>query len=198
MRPILAVAFIAWVEIACPPGLAAQTASARSWRQCTFVDVLAGDLAAPSSPERALAGAALGWEADHRISIEGSGLWLLPREGDKAFATELKVLANLRRPHRLVPFVGAGIGLYHASFDATTGSLPDFYRRRLTPNVVSQQQGFTDPSFVFQGGLNLFTNSHVSIRPDVAVRLVTRDSQAYALTAVAAHVTYHFGAHDAN
>jgi hypothetical protein len=196
MRPILVVALIAWAEIACPPGLAAQTASAQSWRHCTFVDVSAGDLAAPSSPQRALTGAALGWEVNHRMSIEGSGLWLFPRQDDNGFAAELKLLANLRRPGRVVPFVGAGIGLYHASFDTTNGSLPDFYERRVTPSVVSHRQGFTDPSFVFQGGFNLFTNAHVSIRPDVALRLVTGDSHAYALTAVAAHVTYHFGVHD--
>ena len=196
MRPILVVALIAWAEIACPPGLAAQTASAQSFRHCTFVDVSAGDLAAPSSQQRALAGGALGWEVNHRISIEGSGLWLFPRESDNGFAAELKLLANLRRPHLLVPFVGVGIGLYHASFDTTTGSLPDFYERRVTASVVSHRQSFTDPSFVFQGGLNLFMTSHVSIRPDVAVRLVTGDSHAYALTAFAAHVTYHFGVHD--
>jgi hypothetical protein len=195
MRPILAVAFIAWAEIACPPDLAAQTASSQSWRHGTFVDVSVGDMTAPSAQQRALMGSALGWEVNHRISIEGSGLWLFPREGDNGFATELTVLANLRRPHRLVPFLGVGIGLYHASFD-TTGSVPDFYERRLTPSVLSQHQGFTDPSFVFQGGFNLFTSTHLSIRPDVVVRLVTADSHGYALTAFAAHVTYHFGAHD--
>jgi hypothetical protein len=196
MRPILAVAFITWAEIACPSGLAAQTASSDPWRHCTFVDVSAGDLAAPSSQQRALASGALGWEVNHRISIEGSALWAFPRESDNGFAAELKLLANLRQPHSIVPFVGAGIGLYHASFD-TTGSVPDFYEQRLTPSLVSHRQDFTDPSFVFLGGFNLFTSSHVSIRPDVAVRIVAGDSHAYALTAFAAHVTYHFGVHDA-
>jgi hypothetical protein len=197
MRHILIVALIAWAGIACPSRLAAQTASSQSWRHCTFVDVSAGDLAAPSSPQRALTGAALGWEVTHRFSIEGSGLWLVPRESDKGFATELTLLANIGQPRRIVPFVGAGVGLYHASFDTTNGTVPDFYERRLTPSVVSHRQGFTDPSFVLLGGFNLFTNAHVSIRPDVTVRLVTGDSHAYALTAFAAHVTYHFGVHDA-
>jgi hypothetical protein len=196
MRPILAVVLIAWVEIACPPGLAAQTASSRSWRHCTFVDASAGDLAAPSSPQRAFASGGLGWEVNHRISIEGSALWAFPRESANGFAADLKLLANLRQPHRIVPFVGAGIGLYHASFD-TTGLIPEFYERRLTPSVVSHSQAFTDPSFVFLSGVNLFTNAHISIRPDVAVRLVTGDSHAHALTAFAAHVTYHFGVHNA-
>jgi hypothetical protein len=196
MRPILAVAFITWAEIACPSGLAAQTASSDPWRHCTFVDVSVGDLAAPSSLQRALASGGLGWEVNHRISIEGSALWAFPRGSDNGFAADLTLLANLRQPRRIVPFAGAGIGLYHASFD-TTGSIPEFYERRLTPSVVSHRQDFTDPSFVFLGGVNLFTSSHVSIRPDVAVRLVTGDSRAYALTALAAHVTYHFGVHNA-
>jgi hypothetical protein len=197
MRPILAVAFmVACAQVAHPPVLAAQTASSQPWRHCTFVDVSVGDMTAPSSQQRALAGAALGWEINRRVTVEGSGLRLFPRQDDNGFAADLTLLANLRRPHRVVPFVGAGIGLYHASFD-TTGSVPDFYERRLTPSVVSHRQGFTDPSWVVRGGLNLFTTSHVSIRPDVALRLVTGDSHVYPVTAVAAHVTYHFGVHDA-
>jgi hypothetical protein len=141
-------------------------------------------------------GTALGWEINHRVEIEGTGAWLAGHHDDRAFAAELKVLASLTRPNTVVPFVGAGVGMYRASFDAASGALPDFYQRRFVGSALNTQHTFTDPSFVFATGLDIFTGRHLSIRPDVSVRLVTRSPDAYAVTMAALRVTYHFEVHD--
>jgi len=61
---------------------------------------------------------------------------------------------------------------------------------------VGTQQTFTDPSLVFVAGLDIFTGRHLSIRPDVSVRLVTTSPDAYAATMAALRATYHFEVHD--
>jgi hypothetical protein len=63
-------------------------------------------------------------------------------------------------------------------------------------SALNTRQTFTDPSFVFAAGLDIFTGRHLSIRPDVSVRLVTSSADAYAVTMAALRVTYHFEVHD--
>jgi hypothetical protein len=133
---------------------------------------------------------------NHWFSIEGGGTWLAARQADDGFAAELKALVNVTRPNRVVPFVGAGIGLYRASFDTARGPLPDFYQRRLTGSPLTARPTFTDPSFVLGTGVDFFMGSHVSVRPDLSVRFVTRNSESYAVTLATMHVTYHFEVHD--
>jgi len=93
-------------------------------------------------------GTALGWEINHWVEVEGTGAWLAGHHDDHAFAAELKVLAALTRPNTVVPFVGAGVGMYRATFDAASGTLPHFYQGRLVASSVGTQQTFTDPSLV--------------------------------------------------
>jgi hypothetical protein len=119
---------------------------------------------------------------------------MVPRQQDSAFAAELKAMQNLRWPATIVPFVGAGIGLYRASFDTTKAIPPSFYARRMTPSELGKQTTFTDPSFVVETGINIFPEQHLSIRPGLSVRLVTRDSNTYAVTTVGVNMAYHFEA----
>ena len=174
--------------------MSAQTVS--DWRHGTTLDAFAGAAMASSADTRGALGGAVGWELNHRFSIEGAGTWLAARQADDAFAAELKALVNLTRPRRVVPFLGAGLGLYRASFDVARGPLPDFYQRRLKESALSARQTFTDPSFVLMTGVDVFTGRHVSFRPDLSVRFVTRDSETYAVTLAMLHLTYHFEEHD--
>jgi hypothetical protein len=192
---LLAIALFVVSLIAFVPPASTQTVSGKEWNHGTTLDVFAGSATA-SSETRGTLGAALGWEINHWVELEGTGAWLVARQGDEAFAAELKVLANLMRPNTVVPFLGAGVGMYRASFETTSGALPGFYQRRLVGSLLGTQQSFIDPSFIFAGGFNVFTGRHFSIRPDLSVRLVTRASDTYAVTMATVYMTYHFEVHD--
>jgi hypothetical protein len=130
------------------------------------------------------------------MEVEGTGAWLLPNHRDTAFAAELKLLANLTRERTVVPFVGGGVGLYRSSFDMARGPLPEFYQRRSMGRPLGTSLSFTDPSLVLEGGANVFTASHLSIRPDLSVRLVTRASHVHTVTMATMYITYHFEKHE--
>lgn len=192
---ILAVGALVVGVMALVAPVSAQTPSGNLWDHGTTLDVFAGG-ATTSAETRGLLGGAVGWEINHWVQLEGTGAWLAARQGDEAFAAELKVLANLTRPNRVVPFLGAGVGMYRTSFDATSSAIPDFYQRRIVALPAGVRQTFTDPSFVLAGGVNVFTGRHFSIRPDLSVRLVTRASDTYAVAMATMFVTYHFEVHD--
>jgi hypothetical protein len=120
----------------------------------------------------------------------------VPRHDDRGFSAELSALVNLTRPTKVVPFVGGGVGLYIASFDTTAGSLPDFYQKRIPQDSPVTHRTFTDPSFVFTGGVDILATPRWSIRPDVSVKLVTDGSSAYAIAIAAVRIAYHFEFHD--
>jgi hypothetical protein len=171
----------------------AQTAIPQDWTHGTTLEVFGGAVTASSADTRGAMGAGFGWELTHWVAIEGSGMWLAAHEGDEAFAAELKALVNVTPPNVVVPFFGAGVGLYRAAFDSPA-NLPGFYQQRLASSA-STHPTFTDPSFVFAAGVNTFTTSHFSIRPDVSVRIVTRSADSYAVAMAGVHVTYHFEMH---
>ena len=172
----------------------APAAPENPWRHGTTLGLSAGS-ATDSSDTRATLGAGVGWEFNQRIELEGSGAWLAARAGDSAFAAELKMVANLRRPAPVVPFLSAGIGMYRASFETTNGAMPTFYQRPADSSAGTLRT-FTDPSFVFAGGIDIFASGHFSVRPEVSVRLVTHASSVYPVTMVRLHATYHFELHE--
>jgi hypothetical protein len=193
---ILTIGAFVVSQITWSPAVWAQTAPRHVWSHGTTLDISAGAATASSAETRGTLGAAFGWEIDHRVSLEGTGTWIAAKQTDEAFAAELKALVNLTRPNRVVPFVGAGVGLYRATFDPTRGALPAFYQRHHTSSAFTTPPTFTDPSLVLTAGVNIFTGQHVSIRPDLSIRRVTRASDSYAVTMATVHVTYHFEVHD--
>jgi hypothetical protein len=189
------VAFII-VQIAHASVASAQATATHEWSHGTVLTVLGGAAAAPSADTRATLGGGFGWEINHRFSVEGSGAWLVPRRDDHGFAADLTALVNLTRPAKVVPFVGGGVGLYIASFDTTAGPLPDFYQKRLPQDSLVTHRTFTDPSFVFTGGVDILATPRWSIRPEVSVKLVTDGSSAYTITTAGICAAYHFEFHD--
>ena len=166
------------------------------WDHGTKLSVFTG--AAMASPEtRGTFGMSIGWEINHRVELEGAGAWLVGRQGDDAFAAEMKVSGNLTRPQTVVPFVAAGVGLYHASFDTTRGALPDFYQRRLAGLPIGTLASFNDPSLVIAGGANFFVGRHFTVRPDVSLRLAINSSDTFPVPMATVYLSYHFEEHNA-
>jgi hypothetical protein len=175
--------------------VSAQTAPSNPWSHGTTLDLFGGGALAPSADMRGALGGTIGWEVNRHLEIEGAGTWIVPRERDQAFMAELKGVFNLTGPNAAVPFVGAGVGMYLATFDAGSSSIPAFYQARMAGAVAGSSQSFTDPSLILAGGFNITGSRHVSLRPEVSVRWVLHDSDSYAVTMLAVHFIYHFEDH---
>jgi hypothetical protein len=153
----------------------AQTDATNAWSRGTTLDVFVGTATTPKMMETF--GAALGWELTHRFEIQGVAAWLPHRHVTDEFAADLKLLMNLTRPSRFVPYVGGGAGLYQGVFD----------RARTE----------TDPTAVIAAGAHLYVRPHWSIRPEAVMRIVIDRSHAYRVTTVVFAVAYHFEEHAA-
>jgi hypothetical protein len=196
-RRVLLATALATAQIASVSIASAQTYPDHPWTHGSTLQLFGGAATASSSDTRPTFGAGLGWEINRWVAVEGSGSWLFAQHGDEAFAAEMTAVTSLTRPGTVVPYLGAGFGMYIASFD-NGATMPPFYQQRVTSSAVGARQTFTDPAFVFAAGANIFTGTHVSLRPDVTLRLVTRGSDTYPVTTVALHFSYHFEAHGAN
>ena len=191
-RPAIGVFAAILLALAWP--ISAQTAG-NQWSHGTTLDLFGGAALAPDADARGALGGTIGWEINHHVEIEGAGTWIIPRQSDQAFTAELKGIVNLTNPNTAVPFVGAGVGMYLATFDAGSASIPPFYQPRMSGAPAGSSQSFTDPSLVLTGGVSIHTGRHVSFRPEVSVRWVLHDSDSYAVTVVAVHAIYHFEDH---
>ncbi len=164
-----------------------------TWSRGTTLELFAGAAKAPPNTGTAV-GAAVGWELNHFVELEGLGAWLAERRGASAFTAEFKGLVNLMQPARIVPYATAGLGMYRATFDKSAATLPHFYAQRLEISDAARTS-FTDPSFVFGGGLNVYLARHVSVRPEVTLRLVTNGLDVYRVTMVDFSLAYHVEEH---
>ena len=188
MRWIALLAFVAISTTA-----SAQTTPANAWGRGTTLEIFGGTATATPNTT-GIFGAALGWELTHQTEIHGVAAWLTQRNGSEAFAADLRLLINLTRPSRIVPYVGGGAGLYRGSFD-TSRALPHFYQRRIAADGMRRATTFTDPTAVLAAGAHLYVARHLSIRPEAAVRLVTDDSRVYRVTTVTFSLAYHVEEH---
>jgi Outer membrane protein beta-barrel domain len=180
-----------------PCAAAAQPpAPTSAWAHGTTVNAFAGG-AAESSRTRALLGGSFGWEITPGIGIEASGSWLDRGTDADAFLADLTGQVALTPPTRIVPFVEGGIGFYRATFGQAATDIPAFYRRRLMGQgfMAASKHTFTDPAFVFGGGVNIYLNRHVAIRPTVNAIVVHRDAANHTLAEFAVHLAYHFEQH---
>ena len=171
MKRISQVAGLWLLVLMAAASAAAQPAIKGDWGHGTTLNVFAG-AATDSSTTGELAGAAVGWEITPRLALEGTGAWFDRGAGADAFAATVKLQAALSARSRWVPFVSAGAGLYHASFDPNATTIPGFYHRRIEQGTLaaSDDATFTDPALVLGGGVNLFVKRHVALRPTVALK----------------------------
>lgn len=183
------------VNLMLAAAVAAQGPPPDLWRHGATATV-AGGAASASSDTAAHTSASIGWEIGPRLGLDGTAFWFDRLNGGDAFAGTLSLQVNLLAPHRAVPFVQAGFGMYHAAFDASHHDLPSFYADRLPTGARAAALAiFTDPVSLVGGGVSVFVTGHLAVRPEASLLLVTRQSHAYAVTTVGIRAVYHFEEH---
>ena len=174
-----------------------------AWGQTTTEDwrrgtTLAGFIgaASPSSETSAAAGAALGWELTPHFTIEGRAIWMDAGHRADSFAALLGVRVPLLPARPFVPFVSAGAGVFLATFDSTSSTMPHFYQRRMMSGSTGFQ-GRTFEDFVASlgGGADVFLARHLALRPEVAVLIVTTTSDTRTVPVLGVQLAYHFESH---
>ncbi len=176
---------------------AAQTPPAgNQWNHATELGVLGGFTTASVGDGGTLAGTAA-WQVNPWIAIEGRGTWIDRGVGANAFAADLSGLLNLGRKSSVTPFVGAGYGLYRASFDSTGQAMPGFYRRRLLDGstFAVNAVAFTDPATRLTAGVDILTRRHLTIRPEASVLLVRSGGETNTMVTVGVRLGYRFEDH---
>jgi hypothetical protein len=186
------VMVVATLLLAVAARASAQTAP-MDWRHGTILSGFAG-IQATSSDVSPAAGVGLGWEVTRRLSFEGRGTWFNVNEGPSDFTATLATHVALLRPRRAVPFVSAGVGMYRATVNSAWADLPDFYRLRLSPDAPGNHT-FQDFLMTFGGGVNVFVGSHLALRPEANLMLVTTTNDARPVGMYGLQVVYHFEAH---
>jgi opacity protein-like surface antigen len=166
------------------------------WSSGTTIDLFAGGASA-SGNAGPVAGGAAGWELTPWLGVDGNLTWLKTFGNAEAFTTALNARAHFLTNRAVSPYVRAGFGLYRTSFSSASVDVPDFYRRRTadaSPGFDSSYR-FTDPAWVFGGGVTIFRSHHVAIHPAAETIVVRRDAQSYVVASVTVHVSYHFELH---
>lgn len=182
------------ISCCCTAGVAvAQTSSPNPWGYGTTLSGAAG-VAIDSEHTGSALGAGVGWELTPKVAIEGSASWLDRGAGADAFTAALKFRAAMFRSERAAPFLSAGVGMYRATYTREAREVPTFHRRRMMPGLT-EGQTFTDPALVLGGGVNVFFNRHIAVRPDLEAMVVMRDSHRYVVTTAAIHLAFHFEDH---
>jgi len=165
------------------------------WSRATTLNALAG-AAFDSGHAGPLIGGTVGWEVLPGLAIEGSGTWLDFGHRSSAYAGALTVRARLFGRRTIDPFVQGGVGMYRASFGPGDDTMPNFYQRRMGPGPHGLgQTTFTDPTLLVGGGVNVFINRHLAIRPDLLATFVLRGGHQHVVTSIGVHAVYHFEDH---
>lgn len=194
---LMAIACLAqpWLAQAQPPLQTSTPLQESPWSRGTIISGFGGITAEPAQTGP-LFGGSVGWDLTRRVAIDGSGAWAEFADGADAFSAAIKLRTSLAWWGGTVPFVEAGVGLYRASFESSTGDIPGFYRQRLDEaEATGAARTFTDPSLVFGGGLNVGITRTLKLRPDVEVAVVLHDSRSHAVPSFRLHLVYVFEDH---
>jgi hypothetical protein len=93
-----------------------------------------------------------------------------------------------------VPYLGGGAGVHWQAFDPGA-TMPPFYAQRVTDLPGPTRTTFRDPTLVIGGGANVYVATHMSVRPDLTLRLVMDGSDTYKVTTLSFSLIYHFEEH---
>ena len=92
----------------------------------------------------------------------------------------------------MVPFALAGFGMYGATVAPRSPDVPAFYRDRLPSDA--DRPVFEDLLLVFGGGADVFVASHLTLRPEVTLYVITTRNDRLRRTVYGVHLAYHFEA----
>lgn len=182
------------LAIALASPAAAQNDPQPAGERGTALDVVAGAGSNATHTGAAFSGIA-GWQMTTWLTAEARGTWLARGTGAQAFEADLGVRTRLA-PARLAPFVGAGFGLYRASFDGAAALVPSFYARRSgSVGVGAVTRAFTDPAFRFTAGFEVRARRRFTLRPEVSALVARRDGRSETVALVGVGVGYRFEEH---
>ena len=92
-----------------------------------------------------------------------------------------------------MPFALAGFGMYGATVDSRSSDVPAFYRDRMPSNA--DRPVFEDLLLIFGGGADVFVTSHLALRPEVTLYVITTRDDRLTKAVYGVHLAYHFEAH---
>lgn len=164
------------------------------WARGTELGLLAGGAASSSISGPMLAGT-IDWDVSRWTAIEGRGSWLGRGAGAEAFAFDLSAFVNVIAKRTVTPFVGAGFGMYRATFDSGASDMSSFYRARARPALVTESFSFTDPAWRFTGGVDVIARRSISIRPEASLLVVVGDGRRDTLVTFGVRLGYRFEDH---
>jgi hypothetical protein len=169
--------------------------SASDWRRGTTLAGFAG-AASPTSGTDLAAGTALGWELAPHFTVEGRGLWFGTGGQSEAFAALIGARVPFLPARKVVPFASGSVGVYRATVGGGA-STPSFYRRRmgLDDGTFARQRTFDDFVVAVGGGFDVFLATHLALRPEVTVLVVTTRSDTRTVPVYGMHLAYHFESH---
>ena len=167
------------------------------WGHATELGLFAGS-ARMTSDTGLQIGTTLGWNVSRWLTVEGRADWFDRSVGNIAFGATMNALVNVIARRPVTPYVTAGFGLHHQSFDTTTGSIPEFYSRRMVADsgqLGPPPHSFTYPALAVGGGVDWLVTRNLTIRPEAGVRFVYGDGQTASLVSVGVRVGYVFENH---
>jgi hypothetical protein len=139
-------------------------------------------------------GAAMAWEFTPFFTLEGSGTWIDGGTVDGS-AGLISSRVHLTPRRRVVPFLSAGMGVYRSMVDSGGGPVPEFYQRRIDEDPVGSlvtEHSFNDFALALGGGVDLYVQRHLSVRPDVRVLLVRGNGDTWPVSVYGINFSYHF------
>jgi hypothetical protein len=187
-------AYLVSVALAAP--VAAQNDQPPAGEPGTELDGFVG-AAANSTHTGPVAAGIAGWRLTGWARAEARGTWLVRGTGADAFTADLGAAVRLKSTRIARPYVGAGFGLYHATFTSAGTSpgsdMSTFYRRRLDP-ALSPGSGatFNDPVFRVSAGVDWRLPHQVSLRPEASALFIRRDGHGETVALFGIRLGYRF------
>lgn len=169
----------------------AQAPRRPDWTSGSSLGLFAG-AATDGSRVGAVGGGTAGWEVAPQLSVEGTVSWFSRGHRTGSFSADFTALFALVPPRRTMPYVKAGVGLYHTWLDSAESPIPDFYSRRLEDRVLGTTETFTDPAIVVGTGVRLWLSERWVLRPELDAKAVVNGSRAYWMTSAAVRLAYSF------
>lgn len=134
-----------------------------------------------------------GWRLSGRVRAEARGAWLARGNGADAFAADIGGAFDLIRWGDAAPYLGAGVGLYRATFDGPSAPMSDFYRRRFGQSMTAgQERTFNDAALRVSAGVDWRVGARLSLRPEASALFVRRDGRGETLGLFGVRIGYRF------